>query len=208
MTNSEYLPNENLLDQIAQALQTDGLLVLPDGLPFGLTERLQQRIDIIANEVKPAGVGRGRQHARNENLRTDSIQWLDNQYSAEAAYLAWMEQLRLGLNRRLFLGLFDYEAHFAVYEPGAYYRKHLDAFQGNTNRVLTTVFYLNPDWLPEEGGELLVYSADGSTVINTVMPQFGTMVIFLSEQFPHEVIAAQRRRYSIAGWFRVNELRR
>jgi SM-20-related protein len=35
-------------------------------------------------------------------------------------------------------------------------------------------------------------------------PQGGTLAVFLSEEFPHEVLAANRTRYSIAGWFRVN----
>lgn len=29
-------------------------------------------------------------------------------------------------------------------------------------------------------------------------------MLFLSEEFPHEVLPASRERYSIAGWFRVN----
>ncbi|MEJ2425981.1 MAG: 2OG-Fe(II) oxygenase, partial [Candidatus Thiodiazotropha sp.] len=33
---------------------------------------------------------------------------------------------------------------------------------------------------------------------------YGQTVIFLSERFPHEVIPAQRDRYTIAGWYRVN----
>jgi SM-20-related protein len=32
----------------------------------------------------------------------------------------------------------------------------------------------------------------------------GTLVVFLSDRFPHEVRQASRLRYSIAGWFRVN----
>lgn len=32
----------------------------------------------------------------------------------------------------------------------------------------------------------------------------GTLVVFLSEEFEHEVLPAKRDRYSIAGWFRVN----
>ena len=35
-------------------------------------------------------------------------------------------------------------------------------------------------------------------------PSFGSVAIFLSEEFPHEVLPATRDRYSIAGWFRVN----
>jgi len=33
------------------------------------------------------------------------------------------------------------------------------------------------------------------------------LVIFLSEEFPHEVLPANTHRYSIAGWFRVNNSR-
>ncbi|MFZ3017309.1 MAG: 2OG-Fe(II) oxygenase [Gallionella sp.] len=35
-------------------------------------------------------------------------------------------------------------------------------------------------------------------------PTFGTMIIFLSESFPHEVLVSHATRRSIAGWFRVS----
>src|SRR5690606_33675317 len=100
--------------------------------------------------------------------------------------------------------LFSFESHFAHYGTGDFYKKHLDAFKGETNRVLSLVYYLNPGWLPEDGGELKLYlSEDEGRTIN-VTPAFGTLVVFLSEDFPHEVLPAKRDRYSIAGWFRVN----
>jgi SM-20-related protein len=37
-----------------------------------------------------------------------------------------------------------------------------------------------------------------------VIPNVGTVVVFLSEEFPHEVLPALRDRYAIAGWFRLN----
>jgi SM-20-related protein len=37
-----------------------------------------------------------------------------------------------------------------------------------------------------------------------VPPKNGTLVLFLSEEFPHEVLVAKKTRYSIAGWFRIN----
>jgi SM-20-related protein len=114
-----------------------------------------------------------------------------------------MEMLRVGINRRLFLGLFDYECHFARYAPGSFYKKHVDAFRGRSNRVLSTVFYLNPQWGSADGGELLIYSGDGQ-VEASVKPTMGTLVVFLSETVPHEVLPAARLRHSIAGWFRVN----
>jgi SM-20-related protein len=196
--------SEAALDTIASALQTKGLIVLPEGLPTVLADALYRRVVAIADSAKRAGVGRGTHYIQAANVRTDSIAWLGTEHPAERAYLAWMEAIRLGINRRLFLGLFDYEAHFAVYEPGAYYRKHLDAFKGTTNRVLTTVLYLNPEWEHDDGGELLVYEPEQDTVLESIAPEFAKLGVFLSEQFPHEVLAPRRRRYSIAGWFRVS----
>ncbi|WP_255856521.1 2OG-Fe(II) oxygenase [Marinobacterium rhizophilum] len=37
-----------------------------------------------------------------------------------------------------------------------------------------------------------------------VEPCYGTLVVFLSDRFPHEVLPARRQRLSLAGWYRVN----
>ena len=121
-----------------------------------------------------------------------------------SVFLAQMESLRSGLNERLFLGLFDYESHYAIYDAGMGYAKHLDVLQGKKNRILSTVLYLNQNWQEGDGGELDVYDANGETVIATVQPRLGTMIIFLSETFPHAVRLSNNTRRSIAGWFRVN----
>ena len=118
------------------------------------------------------------------------------------------QQLELLVRRvgSLFLGLFSYEAHYAVYEPGGFYARHLDAFKGARNRVVSTVFYLNENWVGEDGGELAVFSHDGAREpVALIAPELGTLAIFLSEDIPHEVRLARRERYSIAGWFRVND---
>lgn len=64
--------------------------------------------------------------------------------------------------------------------------------------------YLNPGWLPDDGGELVLYSDEAEQGSLRVMPAFGTLVVFLSEYSPHDVLPTQRDRYSIAGWFRLN----
>lgn len=84
-----------------------------------------------------------------------------------------------------------------------FYKKHRDAFSGRMNRVISTVLYLNPNWDPEDGGELLLYSED-DRLLETITPRYGQMALFLSEEFPHEVTTVNKPRYSIAGWFRVN----
>ncbi len=204
MSNPIQLSN-TLYDSIADALVQDGCIILPNFLPDNLTQQLYQHVSQLpAEQFKSAGIGRNNEQQLNQQIRNDHTCWLSNKSVPEQDYLAIMEECRHQLNQRLFLGLFDYEAHFAHYAVGSYYQRHMDAFRGRSNRVVTTVFYLNPNWSHSNGGELLIYSPDSNKVIHKVSPNFGTMVIFLSDRFPHEVLAAKHDRFSIAGWFRLN----
>jgi SM-20-related protein len=157
-----------------------------------------------SEHFRAAGIGRDQDHQLNRFVRRDRIRWLEPGYQPADFYLDWNEQLRQRLNQELFLGLFDYECHYAHYPNGAFYKKHVDAFKGVSSRRLTTILYLNPDWQPNDGGELVIYAEDSQSVLETVLPTFGTMVLFLSEDFPHEVLSAKRSRYSLTGWFRIN----
>jgi len=197
--------DEELADRIAEALQATGYIVLPGALPDGVAEQLHTRVSTLGrNELNQASIGRGRAGHKDGKIRGDSIAWMNSANPCEAVYLDWMESLRLALNRRLYIGLFDYESHFAVYPKGSFYRKHLDVLAGNENRVLSTVYYLNPDWKANDGGELVIYPEKGDGPVEIVSPLYGHMVIFLSARFPHEVKEARCERYSITGWFRVN----
>ena len=151
-------------------------------------------------ELTPAGIGRQNDHQLNQQVRRDATQWFDGKSAAQQHYLALMAQLQLVFNRRCFLGLFDFECHFARYQQGDYYQKHMDAFSGRSNRVLTTVSYLNS---VTAGGELALYN-EQHQLIDKFLPTAGSLVLFESERFPHEVLPAIDTRYSIAGWFRKN----
>jgi SM-20-related protein len=154
-----------------------------------------------AGALRPAGTGAGAR-VRPER-RGDSIRWVDPAAAspALAAYLARMETLRLALNRALFLGLFELEAHVALYPPGSFYERHLDRLQGDSSRVVSTVLYLNEAWSPEHGGCLRLWLDAGRHL--DVLPAGGTLAAFLSERFEHEVLPATRRRLSLTGWFRA-----
>ena len=201
---SEAHQRDVLFDQLADALSERGYAVIPSALPGAVAESLLQRVASLGDQVfRPAGTGRQQSYQRDDLVRSDHIHWLAADDPSEVHYLAWMESLRAGLNRRLFLGLFDYECHFARYAPGSFYKKHVDAFRGRSNRVLSTVFYLNPEWTASDGGELVIYD-EQDRVVGAVQPVMGTLVVFLSEKVPHEVLEASRLRHSVAGWFRVN----
>ena len=116
-----------------------------------------------------------------------------------------MSELQEQLNRELFLGIQFYESNFAHYEIGDFYETHFDAFMHSKNRVVTSVYYLNEAWDEQDGGELVIYDAQNN-FITKVLPHANTLVVFLSEKFPHEVLTAKKDRFSIAGWFRIDPI--
>jgi len=191
---------QSQLDPLVQ----HGYVIVPNFLAAAATTQLYDYAQqLTVADWQQAGIGRADQYTTNTAVRQDKIRWLSRDREVEASYLALMDELRLLINYELFIGLFDYECHLAHYPPGAFYRKHVDAFKGRSNRILTSVLYLNPEWQANDGGELVIYAADGS-VLETVLPQAGTLVLFLSEKFVHEVLPGQRDRFSITGWFRHN----
>lgn len=191
-------------DPIAQALAETGYIVLENALPAPVSKCLLQLQERNAMQFYPASVGRGVEQNRNPSLRRDKIAWIEEGDAIAAPWVEWTQQLRLYLNRHLFLGLFSFESHLAVYEAGDFYKTHVDAFRGHSNRRLSLVAYLNRDWQAEQGGELVLYHPQAKVELQRVVPEFGTVVLFLSEEFPHEVLPATRPRWSVAGWFRVH----
>ncbi|MCG4455392.1 MULTISPECIES: 2OG-Fe(II) oxygenase [unclassified Pseudomonas] len=188
-----------IVDDLAEqgwSLQT---LFAPQTLTLELAEECRKRA--AQGELTPASIGRGTGQEIREGVRGDRIQWLDAGLSPACdQYLALMDGLRQALNRELYLGLEDYECHFAMYPPGAFYQKHLDRFRDDDRRAVSAVFYLNPQWQPEQGGALRLYLADATT--RDVPPEAGSLLVFLSADMPHEVLPATRERLSLTGWFR------
>lgn len=196
--------SEAMLDVIADALVDKGYVFLTDLVPAHISQVLLEKIQSTqAHELKAASIGRGAEQQLNPDIRRDRIQWLEEHNEPDGQYLELMTQLKNGLNRRLFMGLFDYESHYAVYQPGAFYKKHVDALKGSQNRILTTVFFLNPHWKEADCGELIIYDEQDNE-LERIAPKMGHFVIFLSERFPHEVRQTLAQRNSIAGWFRVS----
>ena len=197
--------DDPLFAQIAQDIEAQGYSVRPAALPDPLVQALLQHL-VTMDDAKfaEAGIGRGDAYAHNAFVRTDEICWITGNSPAGRQWLDWVGSLQAFLNRRLFLGLFSFESHFAHYAPGDYYKRHYDAFRGEANRVLSVVAYLNAGWASGDGGELVLYRDDQDRAGLKVVPLLGTLVTFLSEEFPHEVLPATRDRYSIAGWFRIN----
>ena len=194
-----------LFEAITQNIHEKGYGIHPNALPPNLNALLWEHLqDMSTEKFQRAGVGRDKQHTLNDFVRTDAVCWINGETQAGKVWLDWSSALQKHLNRHLFLGLFSFESHFAHYAKGDFYKKHQDAFKGEANRVLSIIVYLNPDWTPDDCGELVIYTGESDDSTVTVTPGFGTIVVFLSEEFPHEVLKTNRDRFSIAGWFRLN----
>ncbi|TNF05185.1 MAG: 2OG-Fe(II) oxygenase [Gammaproteobacteria bacterium] len=194
-----------LFAKIASDIRETGYSINPCALPPSLVHSLSSHLAVMDEEkFNAAGIGRDKEHISNSFVRRDSICWINGDDAAGRQWLDWTGRLKTYINRKLILGLFSFESHFAHYSPGAFYKRHVDAFRGEANRVLTMVVYLNPDWTADDGGELVLYTSDTDQEGIKVVPAMGTVVVFLSEEFPHEVLPAYRDRFSIAGWYRVN----
>lgn len=189
------------MNQIIDALSHQGYFVWDDFLTHVEVVALR---DCIPENWKKARIDRNDEVTRESSIRSDKIQWVHRDMGEPASqFLDKMEQIRLAANQAFFLGLFEYEAHFAKYEKGDFYKKHLDCFKGNENRRLTTVFYMNDEWSEEDAGELVIYDLQDNHIA-TIPPKSGRLFVFLSRQFPHEVLLINTERFSIAGWFRIN----
>ncbi len=174
-----------------------------------LLGRLRTEIHILdrSEGLKTAGIGRGNDKVRDRSVRRDKIAWLQGQTDAQADLFRFFESLRMDLNQSLFLGLKRFEAHYATYHAGDFYRKHVDSFKGRASRVISVVLYLNQDWSAGNGGALQLYNRDNELeVCGRILPEMGRMAVFLSEEIPHEVLPALDTRYSIACWFRQDEI--
>jgi SM-20-related protein len=175
------------------------------GAPRITALRRESEILHAAGRFHAAGIGQGVRH--DTDVRGDEILWLEDErnLAPEAARVLRDEfsELREAINAVTFLGLQDFEGHYAVYPPGACYTRHVDRFKGDSRRVISVVLYLNDAWGAQDGGELCLYrDQTGEQPVARIVPQAGTLVCFLSAAVPHEVLAARRTRLSLTGWFR------
>lgn len=193
----------NDTSSMIEALATEGWTVVSHFL--NADEVAELRAQALAKyelgQFKPASVGQGANQAIHTEIRRDAVLWLDDDETGmAAAFMTWLDELRLALNQALFLSLTEAELHFALYPQGGFYRKHIDNFRGGSARLITFILYLNQSWETKDGGELRLYVNETDYV--DIAPEAGTLVLFLSERFEHEVLPTTQERLSLTGWLR------
>jgi SM-20-related protein len=187
------------IESILDGLVEQGFAVVPQFLAqaevLALAQVMQERRALFHQ----AGIGRNAGHAVVEKIRGDEICWIEPTDPLAATALAQLDEVKLAINAHLYLGLAELECHFALYPKGSFYQRHLDQHRGEDSRVVTVVLYLNPEWQADDGGELRLYLDEQPL---DILPSGGTLVVFLSNRFEHEVLISKRERLSLTGWFR------
>ncbi|MEO6722711.1 MAG: 2OG-Fe(II) oxygenase [Ferruginibacter sp.] len=174
---------------------------LSESLAFHLKENLNNHYS--ENRLRSAGTGNDTVVAHNKLVRSDIIYWLDRKHNNphEMMFFDLMDSFVSYLNGTCYTGITGYEFHYTLYEPGSFYKKHLDQFRNNDSRQYSMIMYLNEDWQEGDGGELCIHNSDG---MQNISPVNGKSVFFKSSELEHEVLITNKPRMSITGWLKIN----
>ena len=192
---------DNLMDSLAE--QSYGVMdsFLTSEEVIDLVINLKKRHS--AGNFKEAGIGQGQEYQVQAQIRGDRILWLEelSTIGVEQVYFQKINALIQCLNRSCYLGLKDFEFHYALYPIGTFYKRHLDRFKSDSHRKISVICYLNEDWQTADGGELVIYLPDKPPI--KISPMGGRLVCFEADLLEHEVLPATHERLSLTGWLRT-----
>ncbi len=170
-----------------------------------LSAQLKENLlELYSNEqLRSAGVGNKELLQHDKLVRSDKIYWLDRKHENihENTFFDLMDVFVRFLNETCYTNITGYEFHYALYEKGSFYKKHLDQFRNNSSRAYSMIMYLNNNWQAEDGGELCIHHADS---LQLITPLNGKCVFFKSSELEHEVLLTHQPRMSITGWLKCD----
>lgn len=201
---------ENIIDELADQKYsiTDNFFTAEETALF----RAHVMQQYAQEQYEQAAIGNSQNEKIVQSVRGDLIKWIDEETKndVEEIFFNKVNEFISYLNQTCYMGIEDSEFHYAVYNQGTFYQRHIDAFKNDDRRTLSMVFYLNDeDWKDEFGGQLGLYlpNEDGTERELNVLPVAGRMAIFDSKTIPHEVKMVNRTRYSITGWLKTRSLK-
>lgn len=190
------------LKGLSQDLSTKGYCLIDNFFDLNSFANLEGYFNENLKHLKPAAIGQKSSKVINENLRSDSIFWVDESDLALSSYMQAMESIKTILKRKCFLPIKSTETQMASYDEGSFYTRHKDRHIKSEHRWVTVVFYFNSAWSASDEGELIIYGQNNNKETETIIQPIGNrMIIFLSE-LEHEVKMTRQVRKSFTTWFR------
>lgn len=196
---------EQKFELLIEGILENGYAVCDNFLEISEVENLLKTFSTRYEQgkFKEASIGNLNDVQKNLKIRGDEILWLESDSIdfAERILLDKNQAFVNYLNQTCYLGIVDTEIHFAKYLVGKFYRRHRDTFQAKKGRILSVIYYLNIDWISENGGELIIYTNKNNLEqIVKIAPLAGRLVCFESEKLDHEVSETFAERFSVTGW--------
>ncbi len=195
---------QQIFDQLIDSYIETKVGIAEDFLSKGLCFDLVNNLNLLLAADKLHTAGTGNNIAAQDKLfRSDIIYWLDRKHNDqfENAFFDLIDQFVLYLNNTCYTGITGYEFHYALYEKGSFYKKHIDQFRNDESRKYSFIMYLNEDWQDADGGQLCIHHGDS---IQMITPTNGRSVFFKSSELAHEVLLSNKSRMSITGWLKVD----
>ncbi len=195
---------ETIFNTLIDSFINDKVGIADHFLNEPLAANLKENLTTLfaQNKMQQAGTGNKTIVDHNKLIRGDSIHWLDRAHNNvhENAFFDLMDQFVKYLNENCYTGINSYEFHYTLYEPGTFYKRHMDRFQNNDSRKFSMIMYLNSDWVAEDGGELCIHHDESES--QNISPVNGKVVFFKSDELEHEVLMTNKNRMSITGWLK------
>ena len=166
----------------------------------GLRNNLTQHYD--EGTMYGAGIGKDSDYVKDKEIRRDVICWINNksENDFEKIFIQKMNEFSNYLNKTCYTSINAFEFHYAYYDVGSFYKRHVDQFKSDNGRLFSFVLYLNENWGVNDGGELVLYTKEKTEII---LPIGGRATFFKSDVTEHEVKSALTRpRLSIVGWLK------
>lgn len=155
-------------------------------------------------QFEPAAIKTPLSLDQSQFIRNDLIHWInsDTEIKAEKKFYEQMKLFMDQIKNFFRISLDHFEMHYAIYPPNHFYQRHSDQKLENNKRHFSFVYYLNQNWSPHFGGELVGYQGHTSEIQFRLIPQGGTIIIFKSD-IEHEVKKSISNRFSVTGWMRT-----
>ena len=154
---------QNIFDSLINSYIDNKVGIVENFLPHSLALCLRNNLLKVYDEKQFISAGTGNEKAtQNKSVRSDVIYWLDRNHDAphENDFFDLVDAFVSHLNNTCYTGITGYEFHYALYETGSFYKKHMDQFRNNDSRKYSMIMYLNEGWQDGDGGELNIHHED------------------------------------------------
>ncbi|MHC3047217.1 2OG-Fe(II) oxygenase [Acinetobacter nosocomialis] len=192
---SRPLPDIWNLNQILDDLNAHGFAIVNHAYSTEYLAQVATECSHHFDEFREAGI----QNGVVSTIRSDHILWVNESLPIAEQHVETLTSFCQHLNQAFFLGIKEVEAHFACYNAGEFYALHRDNPQQKNDRIISTVYYLHPEWQDDWGGQLRLQ--DKNDIWHIITPEPNRLVIFQSNLL-HEVLVSKQQRLSITAWLR------